>query len=107
MNLYLWLFSLLSSSLFPFSPITLVESYKPKFCVNCKYFLRDNILPDTLKYAHCTKFPKKDQNEMEYLITGDKNKAVESFHYCNTARGRDDQCGKEGKHYRLKSKKDV
>ena len=107
MNLYLWLFSLLSSpAFFSFSPLFLVECYKPKFCMNCKYFLRDNILPDDLTFAHCAKFPKKDENEMEYLITGEKNKEVESFHFCTTARRYDDKCGKEGKHYRRKSNKE-
>ena len=107
MNLYLWLFSLLSSpAFFSFSTFFIVESYKPKFCMNCKYLLRDNIYPDDLTFAHCAKFPRKEDNDIKYLISGDKITAVESFHYCSTLRKYDDKCGKEGKHYKLKSKKE-
>ena len=101
MNIYLCLFSLFSSFSFYF-----VKSYKPKFCVNCKYFIQDHSLSKMVKYGRCTKFPKENQNEMEYLITGEKNKAVDSFHYCTTVRDCDDKCGKEGKYYRRKSVKD-
>ena len=103
MNFYLWLFSLFSSVSFPFY---FVQSYKPRFCANCKYFLRDNMVPDDLTFGHCAKFPKKEENNMNYLISGEKNKEVESFHFCSVARSNKEKCGKEGKHYQRRSPKD-
>ena len=58
---------------------------KPKFCVNCKFFIIDN---ENNEYSTCMKFPEKNN---KFLVTG--NYEVKNFNYCSIARHYDDMCG--------------
>ena len=99
------------SSLFLLSLFSLFlscSSYKPKFCVNCKYYIQDQVLGSQGIYGRCLKFPRINQNQMDYLVSGERKKDSTLYHYCNTARKEEDMCGKEGKEYRRKlSKREV
>ena len=70
-----------------------------KLCVNCQYYsLSKDANP---LYAKCLAFPKNDKNEVDFLVTGNKENC--DFSYCSTARGNNLlMCGKEGKKYRKK-----
>jgi hypothetical protein len=82
--------------------ITLGNSIKPKFCVNCKYFLSG---VNNQKYGKCllfTKFDDSDSNSNYYLVTGDKDLAPSYYDYCCNARTEKEMCGNEAKFYKRK-----
>ena len=66
-----------------------------KLCVNCKHFQGQDV------YGRCMLYPKNDVN---YLITGEKNK---EYFYCSTARTHDNMCSIEGKYYKRKIVKKI
>ena len=66
-------------------------SVKPKLCINCKYFLPNDI---NNKYGKCILFPRVNENEISHLVTS------VDYNFCYTARGSHDMCGKDGKKYR-------
>jgi len=70
----------------------MVDSLKirEKFCVNCKFFRKDNI---NNVYGQCSLFPI-DNN---YLVTGNKNSS--KYYFCSTARKLDILCGKNATKY--------
>jgi hypothetical protein len=72
---------------------------KPKFCINCKYFIK-NSLSDKSEYGKCTKFPFE---QSKFLIDGVIRN--DDFAYCSTARSHDDLCGAEAKEYKRKYKR--
>lgn len=87
--------------------LSLVNSIKPKFCVNCKYFLSHD---NNQKYGNCILFTKLidiDSNYNYYLVTGDRNLAHSYYEYCCTTRTEKEMCGKEGKFYKRKSKNNI
>lgn len=88
------------SILFSFFPF--IQCYKPKFCINCKYLIPDNVLGSQSLYSRCLKFPKKSQNNVDYLVSGERKKDFTIYYYCTIARDQEDMCGKEGKGYRRK-----
>jgi hypothetical protein len=67
---------------------------KPKLCINCKYFSKNQYLSDNA-YGRCASFPYKI-NEVDFLVTGIGNT---QYLYCSTARGSEDMCGQNGKKY--------
>jgi len=78
-----------------------VDSYNPKFCVNCKYFF---IKPDSFsqkeEFGLCKKYPTMEENPSNYLVTGKKDKEKEKeYYYCSTSRKSGRMCGPEGKDY--------
>ena len=83
--------------LFYLLSILTCDSYiiKQKLCINCKYFIPDNI---NKEYSKCSKFPiiKKNKN---YLITGDKKEKDIDYFHCLTARSFEKMCGENGKKY--------
>ena len=76
-------------------PIISLKQNKPKFCINCKYFIPDN---DTGKFGKCSLFPKQD-GKINYLVNGIKD---DEYFYCSTSREYDNMCSEEGKYYKKK-----
>jgi len=71
---------------------------KPKFCINCKYF----IPCDTgNEFGKCMSFQYENNN---FLIDGNVRN---NYYFCSTARGKEDLCGKIGKKYVKKYKKNT
>lgn len=90
-----YIFTILSLLFFP---ILSFKETKPKFCINCKYFITDN---NTGKFGKCSLFPKVEK-DIFMLVTGsDENKNIE-YTYCSVSRELDNMCGKEGKMYKKK-----
>ena len=70
---------------------------KPKFCINCKYFIPStNHLSNDQLYAKCAMFP--NHNSSSYLVTGQN--AYDSYFFCSTARCWSDMCGPDAKKYK-------
>ena len=67
-----------------------IVSYKPKLCINCKYFISDK---QTDEFGKCSLFPKKEAN-INYLVNGI---IKEEYYFCSVARSMNDMCDKEGK----------
>jgi hypothetical protein len=96
--LFFTLFSLL------FLPILSLKEFKPKLCIHCKYFIKDEL---DSKFGKCLMFPEKEEKNIFRLVNGlhiDKNK---EYHYCSTVRNIDTMCGQEGKMYKKKYLKNV
>jgi hypothetical protein len=70
---------------------------KPKFCVNCRYFISNN---DGSEYGKCSQFPIENT---KYLINGIV--AETEYYSCNTARTWESLCGKDAKEYKKKYRK--
>ena len=70
---------------------------KPKFCVNCKYFIPSTTHGSNNEYyAKCGMFPS---NNSDFLVSGIKNPA--NYYYCYTARSwGSDMCGPDAKKYK-------
>jgi len=79
-------------------PIISVNQIKPKLCINCKYFISDEINVPGGIFSKCSFFPKKE-GKINFLVNG-INKYENN--YCSTARDFDDMCGEEGKYYKKK-----
>ena len=76
---------------------------KPKLCIDCKFFRKDNLSND--KFGKCSFFPDKkdyDDDDMEFLVTGIKKNKKEFYYFCSTSRKYEDMCGKEGRFYEKK-----
>jgi hypothetical protein len=71
------------------------RSIKPKLCINCKYFITDNIAD---KYGKCSFFPLR-KGKINFLVNGVND---DEYFYCSTVRDSNDMCGEEGKHYKKK-----
>lgn len=80
-------------------PIFSLKTVKPKFCINCKYFISDN---DTDEYSKCSLFEKKE-GKINFLVNGIKKE--ENYQYCYVSRSSNNMCGEEGKYYKKKIKK--
>jgi hypothetical protein len=76
-------------------PIVSLREIKPKLCINCKYFITDEM---TDKYAKCSLFPK-EENNINFFVNGKLN---EEFHYCSISRSLNKMCGEEGRMYKRK-----
>ena len=76
-------------------PIFSLKEIKTKFCINCKYFVKDN---DNNKFGKCSLFPSQ-QGKIDFLVN-DINKG--EYKFCSTARLFDSLCGEEGKMYKKK-----
>ena len=87
-----------------FLPVFSLKETTPKHCINCKFFT--NTLMTYNKYGKCTLFPKIEQNNVEFLVTGTTNNKNIDYNYCSIARKYDDMCGNEGTKYKPLSKKE-
>jgi hypothetical protein len=72
----------------------LVDSIKPKFCINCKHFVKP---PDGMsnEYAKCSIFIGETQ---KFLVDGVHRQS--DYKYCSTARQFEDLCGKNATKYK-------
>ena len=77
-------------------PICSLKKNISKFCINCKFFINNSI---DNSHGKCSFFPKHDDNNADFLVTGIKNI---DYTYCSTARKYDEMCGIEGKKYKRK-----
>ena len=85
-----------------FLPISSFKEMKPKFCVDCKYFITDN---NTDKFGKCSLSPIRENNNY-WLVNGIHY--FEEYQYCSIVRSKEDKCGSEGKMYKKKYiKKDI
>lgn len=92
-----YIFSLLTLL---FLPIFCLKEIKPKFCINCKYFIEYNI---DNQYSKCSFFKKEeDKPSIFTLVNGISQKKDIEYHYCCTSRQTEDMCGKEGKMHKRK-----
>lgn len=70
-----------------------------KFCVNCKYFKRSFLTPNT--FGRCSVFPKKNflekEKEIDYLVSGKKEKI--EYRFCTSVRMEENSCGPKGRYY--------
>lgn len=80
----------------------------PKFCVNCKFAINDNILfDDDNKFIKCSLFQINEElNDFNFLVTGVNHISDPDpyYIYCSTARKFDHMCGEEGKMYKKNRK---
>jgi hypothetical protein len=74
-------------------PIISLKQNKPKLCINCKYFITDNI---TDKFGRCSFFPKPN-GKINYLVNGIND---DEYFFCSTSRETNSMCGEEGKYYK-------
>jgi hypothetical protein len=75
-----------------------IFSFKPNFCVNCKYFITDG---NTNKFSKCYLFPK-EENNIYTLITGKTEDTELDYYFCSIARKNKDMCGLYGELYKSK-----
>ena len=71
----------------------------PKFCINCKYYLKNGLL--SKEFGRCLMF-KIEEKENFYLITGKKRVSEQIYYHCSTAREFDTFCGKNAKYFEPK-----
>jgi hypothetical protein len=74
----------------------LADSIKPKFCINCKYFVKPSGETSN-EFAKCSLFAIESQ---KYLIDGVHRHS--NYRYCYTAREFDSLCGKNATKYKKK-----
>jgi hypothetical protein len=74
--------------------MTLSVEIKPKFCVNCRYYLPYGLGPE---YGKCSIFPFENS---KYMVDG----IIRDTEYfsCSTARSCEKLCGKAGNKYKKK-----
>jgi hypothetical protein len=63
-------------------------------CVDCKFFKKDFITDP--KFGKCLKFPKKEETDTYYWVTGKKEKHKIDYSYCAVARDNESMCGMQG-----------
>ena len=95
-NKMIHIFTLLSLL---FLQILSFKEIKPKFCINCKYFITDN---NTDKFGRCSLFPKEKNNDIYTLVNGVYEDKIIEYSFCSKSREIDSMCGKEGKMYEKK-----
>jgi len=72
----------------------LVDSIKPKFCINCKHFVKPPYGMSN-EYARCSLFTTENR---KYLVDGVHRNS--DYKYCSTAREFDSLCGKNATKYK-------
>lgn len=88
--------------LFLFYIITQTESYKEKFCFNCKHFIPP--LDGDVVNGKCKLFSTVTENN-NFLVSGVRSQNEISYRYCSTARSCDTLCGPYGHYHVRKYKK--
>jgi hypothetical protein len=84
-------------------PILSFKEIKPKLCINCKYFIKDNY---SSEYGKCSYFPRIIEDD-SFLVNGIIKEINIDYYYCSTMRGDENKCGKEGKIYKRKYNKNI
>lgn len=86
--------------LFYIITLTQIESYKEKFCFNCKYFIPSS---NGVNHGKCKMFPTGIENN-NFLVSGVRSDTESSYRFCSTARSCDTLCGPYG-HYHIRKYK--
>ena len=83
-------------ALFYMIALTFSVENKPKFCVNCRYFIQNT---EGLKaeYGKCSKFPYENS---KFLVDGIIRNA--DYYSCSSARSWEKLCGKDAVKYKKK-----
>jgi hypothetical protein len=88
------------------SPILSFKEIKPKICINCRHFIKDNNNDDSGKFAKCSLFPLKNENTNKwFLVNGIKEKEIVDYQFCVVARKSDEMCGNKGTMHKRKYNK--
>ena len=66
-------------------------------CVDCKYFKRPFFAES--KFGKCLMFPKKEEPDTYYWVTGIKEKPNVDYSFCSVARDIESMCGMQGKKF--------
>jgi hypothetical protein len=77
--------------------LSTTNSVKPKLCVDCKFFIKDNFVTPN-EFGKCALFPKVKKND-DYLVDGKKRYDKTEYSYCSIMRKYEDSCGEEGRLY--------
>lgn len=89
--------------LFIFSIISQTDSYKEKFCFNCKYFIPSR--DQNVNTGRCKIFSIVSE-DTNFLVSGVRSDNELSYkYYCSTARSCDTLCGPSGHYHVRKYKK--
>jgi len=76
------------------------DAIKPKLCINCQFFTKGFFTDNN--FGRCLMFPKEEELDDNFLVTGIKGKKNIEYTYCSIARNVDSKCGKEGRFYEKK-----
>jgi len=82
-------------------PMFSLRQIKPKFCINCKYFIADNY---NNEHGRCSLFEIKtfpSYNDT-FLVNGISKDEDKNYLFCSVARVWNHKCGPEGKMYEKK-----
>ena len=82
-------------SMFLMMLLSLNMSAKPRFCINCKYY-KKNELGSGDEFGRCMLFKKETPN-YNYYVSGQKEEI--EYKYCVIARQNEDLCGIKGNKY--------
>ena len=84
--------------------IFLSNSTKPKLCINCKFYKNDFIFSNS--FGKCSLLVKNNPtDDYDFLVDGIKRRKNPEYYFCSVARTFDNMCGKDGKLYEEKIKK--
>ena len=75
--------------------------FKPKFCVDCKFYKKESFLSSN-KFGKCSLYLYPVDVNKYFLVDGTNEK--KEYMYCSIVRNCEDMCGKEGKFYSKKKK---
>jgi len=91
-NIFFIIFSSILSEAF-----SMQNAVKPKLCVDCKFFIKDNFFTRN-EFGKCALFSKVKKND-NYLVDGSKKYEKTEYSYCSIVRKYEDSCGEEGRLY--------
>ena len=89
------------SSFSAIKPKPTLINHKPKICIDCKFYIKQNNFFISNEFGKCSLFPYECENDY-YLVNGLNNEKDEEYYHCSTARKYEDMCGREGKFYEKK-----
>ena len=74
---------------------------KPKLCINCQHFIKDDFHDNS--FAKCAMFPQIEINK-HFLVDEEDKKEYITHRYCSTARALSHMCGETAKLFKEKTK---
>jgi hypothetical protein len=75
------------------SAVSLKTNLKPKFCINCRYYIKDE--KGNKQNGRCLQFPNDNSN---FLVDGVVR--ADDYRFCSTARNFDHLCGVNATKYK-------
>jgi hypothetical protein len=97
-GLHFPVFSFVRSLLKPSPGPTPDPTPAPNFCVNCVFFMGNDLENPALGKCRMNPIPMIPESRY-YLVTGVPDKNHTEYRFCTTARSVEHMCGKEGKQY--------